>query len=43
MEELEEAYDEQGRKVSPLLPSTTNTRFTDLVRRTAEIEVFDDD
>ena len=43
VEELEEAYDEQGRKVSPLLPSTTNTRFTDLVRRTVEIEVFDDD
>jgi len=59
VEDMEDAFDEQGRRVSPVLPSTTknyhwidnhiaratrsNTRFTDLIRRTVEIEVFKDD
>ena len=30
VEELEEAYDEQGRKVSPLLPSTTKNYLIDI-------------
>tara|TARA_Y100000588_G_scaffold320521_2_gene351151 strand:- start:625 stop:768 length:144 start_codon:yes stop_codon:yes gene_type:complete len=38
VEELEGSFDEQGRKTSPTLPSTT-----DMVLRTVQIEAFDDE
>ena len=38
VEELEGSFDEQGRKISQALPSTT-----DMVRRTVEIEVIEDE
>tara|TARA_Y100000588_G_scaffold124310_1_gene136250 strand:- start:6616 stop:6732 length:117 start_codon:yes stop_codon:yes gene_type:complete len=38
VEELEDSFGEQGRKITPVLPSTTR-----MVCRTVEIEVFDDE